>query len=202
MLDHRTDQRVGAHSFAVVREDGDVGHVDRVHRREDARTLELRRPRRRVLVVDAHDLLPLADDAQLLRRVPIRRTHDAAAVHLAQLGEAAEELRARLVLPAETDEVHVHVERGEVRRHVRRAARHRTLGAGAHHGHGRLGRDPVHLAVQVAVEHQVADDGDVHVLERIDVLVHRTGVPPASAVASRAWRNDRALASEAANIRW
>jgi hypothetical protein len=110
--------------------------------------------RRRLLEVDAQQLLLAADDAQLLRGVDL-----AVAVQArldAFLHQQRGELVAWLVAPDDRQQARARLQLGAIPGHVRRAAEPVILALDEHHRNRRLGRDARDVAEPVAVEHHVA----------------------------------------------
>ena len=74
--------------------------------------------------------------------------------------EDATQAVASLVVAEEAGNGGLGPERGEIERHVGRAARAVAVALEVDDGHGRLGRDALRVTPDVVVEHHVADDED------------------------------------------
>jgi hypothetical protein len=169
------DDRRREHALGIVREDhclapGQGGPHRRQHR---LRLRRIGRPGR--LVIDPDHLLGAGDDAHLADG------RAAGALHHPVLdprigAEQRPELRPRGIPPEQPDQHRAAAEGGDVARHVAGAARHRHQPALAQHGHRRLGRDALHLAIEEAVEHGIAEDEDAEGAE----VEHGRGNSPRS----------------------
>ena len=142
---------------------GVVGNDDGVRARELARAF-LEQTRLRVaadggrrFVIDAKQLLTLSEDPHLA--CGLASVADGDQPYPAGL-TGLRELPSRLVVARDADERRAPAERHDVRRGVGGAARHRPPAAEADNRHGRFGRDPRRVAVEVLVQHEVADDED------------------------------------------
>ena len=89
-------------------------------------------------------------------------------------GEQGAELGRRGVAPDQPDQHRLAAEGREVAGDVAGAAGHGQRPAEPHHRDRRLGRDPLHRAVEEAVEHDVAEDEDAQRGE----VEHAAGIDP------------------------
>ena len=86
----------------------------------------------------------------------------------ALLADHGDQVPADLVVAHRGDETNLGPQRDQVARHIARPAQHGLVGADADHRHRRLGRDALDLAVDEAVEHQIADHHDVGAGQGLD----------------------------------
>ncbi len=152
--------------LAVIRQDqraatGEPG-IDSRHQRR----LFLGEKPGAAFVVGAHYLLAAGDEARLADRRPAGAHHQSGFDAGALLQDAAQP-GARLVLADQADQDRARAERGDVARHVAGAARHFACFAQPDHRDRRFGRDTLDLAVQEAVQHDVAQaqngqPGEIH----------------------------------------
>ncbi len=151
------EEPVGDHPVPVV---GDHHHVAPLKGR-----LEPRRqigvdggPRaRRLALVEADHVLIVGQDPQLVQGLDPVVRHQPGVRH-APLGQCRAQQPRRRVHPDQTHQVDLRPERPEVGRHVRRPTRRTLLRQLSHHRHRPLGAEPRGRALQIAVQHHVADD--------------------------------------------
>ena len=86
-----------------------------------------------------------------------------------QLADQLGDLAAGWIAADDRDELRLRAEPDDVAHDVAGAAQHRHLALDAQHRDRRLGRDAVDMAVDEAVEHQVADAQDADVLQPLDM---------------------------------
>ncbi len=123
----------------------------------------------RRLVVEAHHLLLVRDDARLLRRARLVRDDDALGAG-AERAQRGGERPPRRVVAHDPARRRPAPERRDVAHHVPRAARALVLPGHVHDGHRRLGRDALDLPPHEAIEHQVAHHQHAHPGEAPDQL--------------------------------
>ena len=111
--------------------------------------------RRRTLSIDAHDLLPVSQDACLHARQTMVRG-DESLVAQRVLGHArAQEVRV-LAMAHYGEQLGVSAQRRDVGGHVSRAAQALLLGADMDDGDRRFRRNPLHPSEDESIEHHVA----------------------------------------------
>jgi hypothetical protein len=152
-LDYGSDRK----AFGVVR------YQDGIHARHQTRGAldhligQAGVDRRCIFLVDANDLLVMRHDAQFHRGGAPRDDREARAIDAA-LGQHSAQLRARFVLACDAEESHARAQRRHIACGIRRAAWNAERADLAHDGHRRLGRDAIHVARPIAVQHQIAGD--------------------------------------------
>ena len=187
--DDRLQHPRGEQALAVVREDHRLGSADALGERAHHLGLDVRSDRTRDLPVDPQHLLHAAGHAGLLGRRT--RAVDDAAVgghahglqHLAQHPPPA-------VVPHHAHGIHLGLQGAQVADHVAGAAE-AILGAlRGQDRDRRLGRDAAHLAADVAVEDQVADDQDARATDALqrglELFADHLVSPPPALSADRA----------------
>ncbi len=110
-----------------------------------------------VAFIEAHDVLAVGDDAQL---VQARNSGilDQARVVDSGLAQRLAQVLTRGVLSDEGDEADLGAECGEIRRGIRRSPRTARRACLAHDGNRRLLAEPDRVALEPGVEHRVADN--------------------------------------------
>ena len=118
------------------------------------------RQRRRRLAVRAQQLLCSSNEAGLHGRWPLAIDHQGGGEAGTSLAELDVEVAARRVVADDAGEAHLGAEGSEVADDIAGAARHPRFPLDLEHRHRRLGRDAFDGAIDVAVEHDVADAAD------------------------------------------
>jgi hypothetical protein len=167
--DHGRRQR----ALGVVRQDDRLAPRHPAPHRPDQRLGFPGVGRPRLLLVQPRHLLVAGDDAHLAGAAA-GGTADRGVLDAGIAREQGAQFGRGVVFPEQRDQHRPPAEGGYVARDVAGAAGHGVAAAQAHDRDRRLRRDPVHVAVQEAVEHGVAEDEDADAGE----VEHWSGMPP------------------------
>ena len=110
-----------------------------------------------LLAVRAQHLLALRDEPRLLRRHPAA-LHQQPRLDAGLAADEAGEVRAGLIVADHRDEGDGGADGDEIAHDVARAAGDAQLAMDAQDRDRRLAADPLDIAIDVAVQHRVADD--------------------------------------------
>ena len=147
---------IGQHSLGIVRNHHGIGALHGGGESGQHLPLDLRPHRRGDFLVQPQQLVRPAHEAGFQCGGPVRGAHQMALDAVRAVQDPADFL-ARVIRPGQADQHSLGAERGHVLRHIARAPRHATAPFGPQHGDRRLGRDPVHLAHDVAIQHDIAE---------------------------------------------
>ena len=172
-VDNLRDQVLGKETFVVVLEDNgiDVVVVDNLlHGGEELPFLALFQ-RLHLLIIDTHNLVAVADDAVLDGGAAAVHRHDGVGGEVAVLHEVVENLGLG-VAADDGAEDRVRTEALEVEGHVCGAAEAVAAALHIHNRNRRLRTDARHLAGEVAVNHHIADNQYLSILEFLKNLIY------------------------------
>ncbi len=161
-VDDGAGRRPIDHTLVVVRQNHRADLSDVVLRGLQQGRLLLRAQGVVLLLVRADHLLLACDEACLADGGALARL-DAGVVDAAARGQDPPQSFTRIVRADQADDHGPTAEGGDVAGHIARATQHLLGAAELQHRHRRLGGNPFDVAVDVSVEHQVADaeHGDV-----------------------------------------
>ena len=155
---HQLGRHIGRqHALAVVRQHGDAGRRHRIQRDAHQAFGQLWVDRVGLLAVRAQQLLAGGDQAGL-QRGGAAALDQQPGLHVRLAADQPGEVGPGLVVADDGDERGCRTQRGQVAHHVAGAAGQRDFPLDGQDRHRRFQADPGHVAVGVAVEHDVADD--------------------------------------------
>ena len=153
------DHRRGHDPLAVVRQQDEAhigGHIaDGAHQP----LLDLTLGGSGDFVVHPQQLLAAGDEASLQCRRP-GGVSDDKTFDPGLGGDQPEGFMALAIAAHQADQTHMTAQRRDIARHIARRPEHDQFTVPGQHRDRRLRRDPRHLAIDEAVDHQVADAGD------------------------------------------
>jgi len=157
--DHSVDQRAGHHAFVIIFENNSIERFDLRFQRTDQPVFHAGGDLALHLVIHSQHLLAAGDDPRLYRR-GTRRIRDDPFKWEPKIGEDPLQDEARCIVPDDAQHQRRSTEAQNVVPDVRRAAKPRLLVLDLQHRNRRFRRYARYAAERIAVQHQIADNGD------------------------------------------
>jgi hypothetical protein len=150
---------VGQHALGVVRQHDDIGFRECCAERGQQRDLHAAADRPGDLLVEPQQLVRARHEPRLHRGRPARIGHQMRR-HPRPVAQQIGHFAGGGILADYADDDRPRAQRGDVARHVGRAAQYCAALLGTQHRDRRFRRDAPHLALHIAVQHHVAEHED------------------------------------------